>query len=222
MSEWWTYRPSSFLMFAPNTYYRLFEQYNAALWPLHLAALIAALVMLVLISRGSPAAGRIVATLLALAWGWVAWGFLWQRYATINLAAVYFAAAFALQAALLLITAVLGRLEYRRRAGLRKKLGLALFVVAIAGQPLLALALGRPWTQLEVAGLAPDPTAVATLGLILAADRIRWSLLAIPVLWCLVTGITLWTMNAADALLAPLAAVVALGLAAGLRDSRRA
>ena len=26
MSEWWTYRPSDFLLFAPRTYYRLFER----------------------------------------------------------------------------------------------------------------------------------------------------------------------------------------------------
>ena len=33
MSEWWTYRPSDFLLFAPRTYYRLFELYNAEIWP---------------------------------------------------------------------------------------------------------------------------------------------------------------------------------------------
>ena len=38
MSEWWTYRPSDFLMFAPDTYWRLFELHNAAWWPLGLLA----------------------------------------------------------------------------------------------------------------------------------------------------------------------------------------
>ena len=33
MSEWWTYHLSDFLLFAPRTYYRLFELYNAAIWP---------------------------------------------------------------------------------------------------------------------------------------------------------------------------------------------
>ena len=33
MSEWWTYRPSDFLMFAPRTYWRLFELHNEAWWP---------------------------------------------------------------------------------------------------------------------------------------------------------------------------------------------
>ena len=39
MSEWWTYRPSDFLLFAPRTYYRLIELYNVEWWPLHLAVL---------------------------------------------------------------------------------------------------------------------------------------------------------------------------------------
>ena len=39
MSEWWTYRPSDFLLFSPRTYYRLFELYNAEVWPGHVLAL---------------------------------------------------------------------------------------------------------------------------------------------------------------------------------------
>jgi hypothetical protein len=41
MSEWWTYRPSDFLLFAPRTYYRLFELYNSEIWPLQIVALLA-------------------------------------------------------------------------------------------------------------------------------------------------------------------------------------
>ena len=39
MSEWWTYSLSDFLMFSPRTYYRLFELYNAAIWPAQLVAI---------------------------------------------------------------------------------------------------------------------------------------------------------------------------------------
>jgi hypothetical protein len=34
MTEWWTYRLSDFLMFSARTYRRLFELYNAEVWPL--------------------------------------------------------------------------------------------------------------------------------------------------------------------------------------------
>ena len=77
-------------------------------------------------------------------------------------------------------------------------------------QPLLTLLAGREWWQLEVFGVAPDPTVVATLGLLLAASRIHWVALPIPLLWCLLGGVTLWVMNAADAFVLPIAAVLAL------------
>ena len=39
MSEWWTYSLTSFLLFSARTYYRLFELYNADVWPLQIATL---------------------------------------------------------------------------------------------------------------------------------------------------------------------------------------
>jgi hypothetical protein len=55
---------------------------------------------------------------------------------------------------------------------------------------------------------------VATLGVLVAADRPRWELLVVPLLWCAVGGATLWTMQSPDALLMPAAALLALALAA--------
>jgi hypothetical protein len=55
-------------------------------------------------------------------------------------------------------------------------------------------------------------TVVATLGLLVGADRARWDLLVIPLLWYAISGATLWTMGSPDALLMPAAALVALGM----------
>jgi hypothetical protein len=54
MSEWWTYRLTSFLLFSPRTYHRLIELYNLAIWPLQLAgvAIGAAIVALLITNRG--------------------------------------------------------------------------------------------------------------------------------------------------------------------------
>ena len=62
--------------------------------------------------------------------------------------------------------------------------------------------------------MAPDPTVVGTLGVLLAADRIRWELFIIPVLWCAATGTTLWIMKSPEAFLMPLVGLLALILAA--------
>ena len=46
--------------------------------------------------------------------------------------------------------------------------------------------------------IAPDPTAIATLGLLAVAARSRWTALAcfVPALWLAVSALTLLTMGA--------------------------
>jgi Family of unknown function (DUF6064) len=214
MSEWWTYRLSDFLLFAPRTYYRLFELYNDEIWPAQIVALVLGAAIVALLDRGGIWPGRAIAAVLAGFWLFVAWAFHIERYATINWAAVYFAAGFAVQALLLIWTGVIrGRLALSMGTHPADRVGLGLFLFALAGQPAIGRFVGRPWTQAEVFGIAPDPTAVATLGLLLMAARVPWALLALPLLWCAITGATLWAMAAPDALVTPLAALLAFALA---------
>lgn len=213
MTVWLSYSLSDFLLFTSHTYYRLFELYNRAVWPAHGAALALGLLLLVLFFRGDARRGRAIAAILAACWLWVAWAYLFERYDTINWAARYAAIGFAVEAVLLVVFGVLrNRLE--PATGFTRYAGIAVVVFAVFVQPLLAPLLGRPWTQIELFGLAPDPTVAATLGA-LVAMRAPWTLFVIPVLWCAVTGATLWAMDAPEALLMPALAVVAIGLAAG-------
>jgi hypothetical protein len=214
VSEWWTYELSDFLLFAPRTYYRLFELYNRAVWPAHILALGAGGAVLVLLRRGDAGAGRAVAAILAACWLWVAWGFHFQRYATINWATTWFAAAFAIEAALLAWTgAIRGRLQLGASNRMLRRAGVGMVLFALVVQPLIGPLAGRDWVQAELFGLAPDPTAAATLGaLLLAAGPVRWELLLVPLAWCAVTGATLWAMRAPDALVMPLAGLAVLAL----------
>jgi uncharacterized protein DUF6064 len=92
-------------------------------------------------------------------------------------------------------------------------IGYLILGFALAVQPLLAPLQGRGWASSEVFGIAPDPTAIATLGvLLLARGRLLPVLLPIPVLWCLLSGITLRTMGELQAW-APLAAAVLAAVA---------
>jgi hypothetical protein len=214
MSEWWTYRLSSFLLFSPRTYYRLFELYNRAIWPGQLAAIAAGFAILVFLLRPSAKRSRSAAAILAACWLWVAVAFHARRYATINWAALYFAWAFALEAALLLWTGVArGRLALEARPGAVRRTGFWIFFFALVLYPLIAPVLGRGWRAAEIFGLAPDPTAVGTLGVImLASGRVRWAPLAIPAAWCAITGAFLKAMEAPDAWVAPSAALAAIVL----------
>jgi len=93
MDEWWSYRPSDFLLFSARTWHRLFELYNAQLWPAHLFAIALGLALVLVALKVSPApAARAGCAMLAACWLWVAWAFHLQRYAAINWAASWFAA----------------------------------------------------------------------------------------------------------------------------------
>lgn len=225
MSDWWAFAPADLLMFSPGTYNRLFELTNEAVWPAQMLALAAGLAVLMLMLRGPHEGepkmrGRAVAALLAAVWLAVAWVY-FARYATINLAAPYFRWGFVAQAILLTVSGVLlGRLTFERRGSRAHTFGIAMFVFALALQPLIGPLLGRPWAGVEVFGIAPDPTVLATLGVLLAADRFRWELVVIPLMWCAVTGATLWTMAAPEAFVLPLAGLTALLVTGYRRESR--
>jgi hypothetical protein len=198
MAEWWTYAISDFLLFSPRTYYRLLSLYNRSVWPSHVAVLAAGLCSLVLL-RQAPKATKWIMMILALAWAWVAWAFHFERYATINWSAVYAGIAFAVEAALLAGAALSGWLVLSWPRVPLHWLGLALYVFALLFYPLLAVILGRGWSQSEVFGLAPDPTVLATLGLLLTGTRAALLLMPIPLLWSVITSLTLYAMDAPEA-----------------------
>jgi hypothetical protein len=222
MSEWWTYTLSDFLLFSPHTYYRLFEIYNAAIWPVQLAAIGLGLAILVLLLRpaAQPPRTRAIAAVLAACWIWVAIAFHAHRYATINWAAVYFAWAFGLEAALWIWIAFGGgRLTFERPVGLGGRVGVGIFLFALAVAPLAAPLLGRGWKSAEVFGVAPDPTVLATLGLLLVArGRGRGWLMVIPVIWSVISGLTLLAMKSPEAWIPALATVLVVFF--GLRRTR--
>lgn len=215
MSEWWTYSLSDFLLFSPRVYSRLFELYNASVWPAQILSLALGVAMVLMLLRPVRGGGRLIPVILGVQWLWIAWAFFFERYAAINWAAIYIAPAFALEGALLIAAGVAGPgLRFVRRGGRGFAAGLVLFTAALVLYPLIAPLLQRPWAAAEIFGIAPDPTAVATLAILaLAAGRLRVGLMVIPVLWCVVTGATLWTMETGDFVVAPLGAALAIAVA---------
>jgi len=172
MQEWWSYRPGDFLLFSPRTYWRLFQLANERLWPLQIPVLLIGAAILAMLFRPRGWADRAIPAVLAAAWLCVSVGFLWMHYATINWAAVYFVPVFVGEALLVLwLGTVRGRLAFAAERGVAGVIGIALYVYALALHPLVALVAGRPLPAAEVIGIAPDPTAIATLGLLSLAPR---------------------------------------------------
>lgn len=197
MSEWWTYRLSDFLMFSPATYWRLVERYNREVWPLQLLTVAAGAMLLWWAAARRPGAGRWAAGVLAPMWLFVGWAYYWQRYAPINWAAEYFAIACALQAMLLFVVAVIPKGADARSTGpLVLTGGLVLAGIGMFVYPFLALVANRPWSQAEVFGIMPGPTAMGTLGLLLLAGRPHGLWLAmVPAFTLLAELATRWALQ---------------------------
>ena len=222
MSEWMSYRLADFLMFSPSTYFRQFELYNSDVWPAHILTLALCAACFWLSRRSTAGPKRMLPAILAACWLWVAWGYLYTRYATINWGADYLAGAFALEAVLLFLIGTLGKkLDFGGPIHRAQKAGIAIFLFALIVQPMIGVFAGRPWLEAEVFGLAPNPTVAATLGLLLIARQMRWELMIIPVLWCAIDGASRLAMEAPDFWLMPLVGLLVIGLAVAAAIERR-
>jgi hypothetical protein len=201
------------LPFTAEILFASFEQYNRALWPLLILAPALALAAVVLALRPVRHGARAIGALLALAWLWVGIGYHLLHFATLDFAAPVYGALFVLQGVLLVWTGVVrDRLVFGFGADLFGWCGLALALAAIAW-PLADGLIGHDWTSVRVAGLAPGPTAVFTLGLLLlTAGRAPLHLALIPLLWTLVAGARAWILAIPQDLALPVAGIVAFAL----------
>jgi hypothetical protein len=202
------------LSFTAEVYFSLLEQYNRAIWPAQIIAYALALGALFLACRPMRHGSRVIAAALAAAWLWTGIVFHWLQFATISFAAPVIAACFVLQGVLLLWTGVLrGRLAFRCRRGVAGAAGLALAAAALFLHPVLARLTGYRWPQADLVGVAPDSTVLFTVGLLLLSDgRTPWYLLAVPLLWSIVAGLTGWFLGGPELLVLPALGVCGLAL----------
>ena len=200
------------LPFEPRVYWRLFRLENEALWPVQPLLLAAGAALLLGLLRGRRPCPRWFGPLLGAAWLWTGWQFVALGYGAVNWAAPRFAWGFYAEAALLAALGLSGRLAFSRR-GPGAGAGIVLLAAALFAWPLLALPDGRSWREAEIVAIAPDPTAIATLGLLALAPRSGWTALLClpPALWLALSALTLFAMDSWQgwAVLAALAAGLA-------------
>ena len=213
MPDWASYAPSDFVMFSARAYYGLFALLNRHLWPLQPVALAWGIAIAVMALRGSPGMPRFATLMLAGAWCGVAWLYFVREYSTIHTYARWFAGAFLLEAVLLAVSAA--RAETPAPARSTMVIAASLLALALVIQPLLAPMFGRPWVQAELFGLAPDPTVVATFGVMLALGVPWWAWL-IPVLWVAYDAMTLRVLRSPEWMVLPLIATIAVFATASL------
>jgi hypothetical protein len=191
-----------------------FAQQNRELWPAPLLVPLLGCAALLLTLRPARGSDRAIGALLAAAWLWTGIGYHLLRFAAINFAAPAYGIAFVLEGLMLAWTgAVRGRLAFRFQRSPAGWAGLALATMALAAWPLADRLAGHGWESVRLVGLAPEPTAAFTLGLLLLTDgRTPLHLLVIPFLWTLVAGATALILAIPQDLALAVAGLGGLGL----------
>jgi len=202
------------LPFTADVLYAVLEQYNRAVWPAQIVAVGLGLAAVALAIRPVAGGGRVVGAILAAAWAWIGLTYYLVHMAAIDFAAPVLGVVFVLQGVLLAWTGALrGRLGVRFRADAFGWAGMGLALYAVAVQPLVVRLAGHGWPQAPLFGVAPCPTAIFTLGVLLWADgRTPLHLVAIPVLATLYCGAVAWLLDLPEELALPLAGLGGLSL----------
>jgi len=195
MDDLTSYRLSDFILFSQTVYYRQFELYNQAIWPLHLVAILSTCVIIYALWKKPVWAGRVITGLLVVSWCWVAWAFLYQRFYQIHVVANWYALGFILQAGLIAWYGVIkNRLVFFAGNTLRAKLGSGLLFIIFILYPFIPFITGRSWLQFEMFALAPDPTVFATLTILLIYKSPKL-LYVIPIIWVFLSCMTVFVMQ---------------------------
>jgi hypothetical protein len=176
--------------FTTQEFFEIFAAYNAAIWPLHVVAYLLGLVAVGLCFVRSRASTAGTAAILASMWLVNGVAYHWTFFSEINTPARMFGLLFVLQALLLLGAPLISpqfRIEARSDARAVAGLGLAAFAMVV--YPLWGRLAGHAYPAVPVFGLAPCPTTIFTIGLLLLGTwRVARWLLVIPALWSVVGG----------------------------------
>jgi hypothetical protein len=210
--------------FTVEQFLAVFARYNEAIWPLQVVALGAGIALVVLVLRRGGASHRAVLPVLAAMWLVNGIGYHGLYFARINPLAIAFAAVFVVQAVLLAGAAVRNPgLRFGARRDRVAVAGLVLAVFAVAFYPLLGVLAGQRWPAVPAFGVAPCPTTIYTIGLLLMApwERVKW-LMVVPGLWAGIGGSAAILLRVPQdvALLASLAVLIAVAAGAA-RAGRR-
>ena len=172
--------------FGPTEFLETFAVYNRAFWPLVAMSWLASLVLVVGARRGTERMSAALTLLLAAMWLWSAVFYHATIFTRINPLAWLFSGLFAVESIALALAwrwRLLTAFDWR---GWRGWAGAMLIGYALT-YPALSLASGHSYPALPLF-IVPCPTAILTLGVLLAAHDRRWWLSTVPIIWSAIGG----------------------------------
>lgn len=199
------------LPFTADDFFSLFATYNTAIWPAQVMAYVLGLVALAAALKGGALGRRVAAIVLGAFWLWNGAIYHFAFFAQINPAAYAFAALFLIQGLLFLCVAGVASdrlFPTSPTTGWHRSIALALIAYAAVLYELLSHLQGHGWPHAPIFGVAPCPTTVFTIGILILLGRPQpiW-LIAIPLVWAVI-GSTAAVLLAVREDLALLAAAI--------------
>ena len=194
------------LPFTRDAFLDVFAAYNEVLWPVAVTLWLLTAFAFVVLMR-APQKRRLLTGLLAVHWAWTAVAYHLAFFTRINPAAWIFGAFFLVQAALFAWHALSARgLRFPLE---RRKIPVpaaALIAYALA-YPAIVQVGGDAYPRIPTFGV-PCPTALLTIGFLLAADRPSFTLALIPILWSFIAGSAAVLLGVTADLALPVAGVL--------------
>jgi Family of unknown function (DUF6064) len=199
--------------FTIDDFLAVFAAYNDAIWPFHLVPYGLGLVTVAAIFVLRPGLVRFAFAALAVLWAFTGIGYHLMFFSRINPIAPVFAAFFVLQGILFLASAIRpGDLRLHLGQDFRSVAGLVTIVYALAIYPVMGIWAGHGLMAGPMFGVAPCPTTIFTIGILLIA-RGTWViwLSIIPILWSLIGLAAAIQLGIPEDLAMPVAGVVLAG-----------
>lgn len=176
------------LPFTRAEFLQVFADYNEAIWPAQFGVAILGVVAVTMLFWRPIWADRIIAAVLALVWFLMAAGYHWSFFASINNAAYAFGVLFLVAALIFVIEGVI-RIRFHLVPDIRGWAAGGLILYAFVIYSVVGLTLAHPFPQTPLFGVAPCPTTIFTLGLLLIAQHPNPLVIgALPVLWSVIGG----------------------------------
>ena len=178
--------------FSKDVFLGAVERYAEAAWPMQVLAFLLACAIVDLVRKPRAGGSRLACGTLAAGWLWVGGVYYAQHVAALSWAAWIPAGAFTLQGVLLLLAGVVrDRVPLRYERGTMGNAGMGFMLYALFAYPVTALAAGVALKAAPVVGIAPDPTILFTLGLLLLVEgRVPLTLAVIPVAGAAANGVS--------------------------------
>jgi hypothetical protein len=174
------------LPFSANQFFEIFENYNLAVFPMQIVLMLLAIAAVVISRRKRFNNGRIVLPILGALWLWMGIVYHWIFFSSINPLAYGFGAAFVLQGILFFVLRFTRVQSFAFHNDAKGAVAVVLIAYALVVYPVIGFFSSHSYPLQPTFGL-PCPTTIFTFGMLLvAAPKLPWYFVLVPVLWSVI------------------------------------